>query len=122
MAAFAARTFDELSACNLAVSSTWLESNAPFEELSADEWAPVVASDLTVPYLFIEAFSKPMGAAGLGTIVVVAPARDNADAAERAARAGLHSLVDDAKAALEAEGVRVVILPGEPEQAMALFS
>lgn len=121
MAAFAARAFDELGGCHLAVASTWLESESPFAELSADEWGPVVSADLTIPYLFVEAFSKEMGRQGKGVMAIVAPERSSADAAERAARAGIVSLTADANAALAPEGLRVAISTPDPAKLLALF-
>jgi NAD(P)-dependent dehydrogenase (short-subunit alcohol dehydrogenase family) len=115
MAAFAARTFDELGRCDIAVASSWVESAAPFAELSADEWSPVLMANLTVPYLFVEAFGRAMES---GSIAVVAPDNPAADAAEKAARAGLLSLVADANAALSGEGISVSIVEGEPRTAL----
>ncbi|MCA9825248.1 MAG: SDR family NAD(P)-dependent oxidoreductase [Dehalococcoidia bacterium] len=118
IAAFAARTFDELGGCRLALASTWLESNAPFPQLSADEWLPVLSANLTIPYLFIGAFSKAMGTRSEGRIIVVAPANPAADTAERAARAGLLTLVADANSVLSPQGIAVTVLEDEPVTAL----
>ncbi len=121
MAAFAARVLDEFGRCDLAVASSWIESEAPFAELSADEWMPVVTANLTVPFLFVEALSKEMGRQAEGALAIVAPRRNGADAAERAARAALASLVEDAKVALEGDGLMLQLFDGEPVGALSLL-
>jgi NAD(P)-dependent dehydrogenase (short-subunit alcohol dehydrogenase family) len=121
MAAFAARVMDELGSCDIAVASTCVRSEAPFAELSADEWGPVLTANLTVPYLFVEALSKEMGRQGRGVIGIVSEERKGADAAEKAARAALASLVEDASAALESEGFVLRLIDGEPVDALKLL-
>lgn len=117
MAAFAARVEDELGPCELLVVNSWLESEAPFDELSADEWLPVLEANLTVPYIALEAFGRLMERARAGRIAIVAPDRAAADAAERAARAGLASLVGSANAAWAEYGIGATLIDalGEAE-------
>jgi NAD(P)-dependent dehydrogenase (short-subunit alcohol dehydrogenase family) len=119
VAAFAARVEDELGPANLLVVSTWLMSSAPFDELSADEWLPVLEANLTLPYIAVEAFGRLMERAGRGAIAIVAPDRVKADAAERAARSGLVSLVESANGAWNSRGVRVRLVTN---QVAAIFA
>jgi 2,3-dihydro-2,3-dihydroxybenzoate dehydrogenase len=121
VAAFASRVEDELGPTGLLVVSTWLPSSAPFDELSADEWLPVLQANLTLPYIAIEAFGKLMERAGNGAIAIVAPDRVKADAAERAARAGLLSLVESANAAWNRRGVRARLVKHQVDTVLGVL-
>lgn len=121
LAAFAARVEDELGPASLLVVSTWRNSSAPFDELSADEWTPVLEANLTMPYVALEAFGKLMDRAGRGAIAIVAPDRVKADAAERAARAGLVSLVQSANAAWSTRGLRVRLVKNDPSSVLGVL-
>jgi NAD(P)-dependent dehydrogenase (short-subunit alcohol dehydrogenase family) len=121
VAAFASRVEDELGAATLLIVSTWLQSSAPFDELSADEWLPVLASNLTLPYIALEAFGKLMERAGAGAIAIVAPDRVKADAAERAARAGLLSLVESANAAWNRRNVHARLVNPQVDSVLAVL-
>lgn len=120
VAAFSQRVMDELGRCDLAVASTWRHSGAPFEELSPDEWTPVLQANLTIPYLFLESFSKAIAARGSGRIAVVAPERKDADASERASRAGLISLVEDANRAWRGRDVTAQLVESDVESVLEL--
>ena len=121
VAAFASRVEDELRPATLLVVSTWLQSSAPFDELSADEWLPVLESNLTLPYIALEAFGKLMERAAAGAIAIVAPDRVKADAAERAARAGLLSLVESANAAWNSRNVRARLVNPQVESVLGVL-
>lgn len=112
--AFADETWDRYRRCDVLICAHDLPSNAPLDELSADEWAVTLAANLTAPFLALHAFGRSMERDGQGTVVAVIPRRETADAAYRAARAGLEAAVTDIAAHWAPRGVRAVALRADP--------
>ncbi len=119
--AFASEVFDRFQRCDLLVVNSWQHSDAPLVELSADEWESVLRTNLTVPFLALQAFGRLMLREGRGLLLVVTPPADTGDAAMAAAAAGIGALVGRFEAAWGGEGVRTRAIPtGEPPQVQAL--
>jgi NAD(P)-dependent dehydrogenase (short-subunit alcohol dehydrogenase family) len=88
---FAEQTWDQLGRCDILVCAQPTLSTAPLDELSADEWVATIATNLTAPFLAAQAFGRLMERARAGRILFVQ--RDGpADAASRAASAGLKAV------------------------------
>jgi NAD(P)-dependent dehydrogenase (short-subunit alcohol dehydrogenase family) len=112
--AFADQAWDRYRRCDALVCAHDVPSNAPLDELSADEWAATLAANLTAPFLALHAFGRSMERDGRGTVVAVVPHHAAADAAYRAARAGLAAAVADIEETWAARGVRAVVLEVDP--------
>ncbi len=87
--AFADECWDTFGRCDTLVVTSAPGSEAPIEALSSDEWDVVFRDGATIPYLFLQAFGRLMVRQGGGTLFAIFPRRDQADAAERGARAAL---------------------------------
>lgn len=92
---FADEAWDRLGACQLLVVNSCRASSAPLDELSADEWEDVLRSNLTAPFLALQAFARLMERQGGGCVVALAPSAPGDDASVHAARSGLAAVVAD---------------------------
>jgi gluconate 5-dehydrogenase len=116
--AFAEEVADRFGRCDALVAAHHLPSNAPLDELSPDEWQAALAVNLTGPFLAAHAFGIVIDRLGEGTIVFLSPREPEADAAYRAARAGLAGLAAAMDEAWGGRGVRVTFIePDDPAAA-----
>lgn len=115
--AFADEVWDRLGGCQVLVVDAYRPSAAPLDQLSADEWDDILRSNLTIPFLSMQAFARLMERQGGGRLVALSPASPQDDAAALGARAaletvaaemerhwaghGVHSYVIDAASALD---------------------
>lgn len=106
--AFASEAFDRLGACDVLVVNAGQRSEAPLVELSGDEWSAVLRTNLTVPFLAMQAFGRLMLREQKGILVAVLPPFDSGDAAMAAARAGLIEVVRLFDEAWSEVGVRAL--------------
>src|SRR5690606_8181751 len=113
---------DELGQVDILAVHSWLESSAPFDQLSADEWQPVLDSNMTVPFVAMQAFAKLMERRGGGVIAVAAPRREAADAAEQAAAAGLARLLEVAGETWSPRGIHTLAFDPYTEDAESLLA
>ena len=116
VAAFAAQVWDRFGGCDLLVCNQDVASNAPLDELSADEWEAALRSNLTASFLAAQAFGRLMERDGGGRILLLRGEERAGDAAYRAAKAGL---VELAAAITEAWGVRGVSVAVVPREGLA---
>ena len=123
---FADEVCDKLGGCQVLVVNAYRPSTAPLDELSADEWDEILRSNLTIPFLAMQAFARLMERQGGGLLVALSPASTQDDAAALGTRAALetlaaemerhwaghdvHSYVIDAAAALDPESGPAAIL------------
>lgn len=118
--AFASETFDRLGRCDALVVNAGQRSEAPLVELSGDEWAAVLRTNLTVPFLAMQAFGRLMLREQRGILVGVLPPFDSGDAAMAAARAGLIEAVRLLDEAWAEAGVRALAIEtGDSEMLIA---
>jgi 3-oxoacyl-[acyl-carrier protein] reductase len=107
---FASEVFDRFRLCEVVVVNAGQRSEAPLAELSADEWTAVLRTNLTVPFLALQAFGRLMLREGRGVAAALIPPLDSGDAAMAAARAGLIEVVRRMDEAWSERGVRVLAI------------
>jgi NAD(P)-dependent dehydrogenase (short-subunit alcohol dehydrogenase family) len=121
--AFASEVFDRFGTCAVLVVNAGQRSEAPLVELSADEWAAVLRTNLTVPFLALQAFGRLMLREGRGVAAAILPPLDSGDAAMAAARAGLIEVVRRMDEAWGEQGVRVIAVEAaDPEALVAVLA
>lgn len=108
--AFVDQCEDRMGPCDVLVVDSSVWSHAPFEELTEDEWENTFRGSLTAPFMLAQAFGRRMNKRGAGLILIVAPARPDADVAERTAHGGLRALAAWIAAWGERDGVRCRLL------------
>lgn len=112
---FAEEAWDRLGRCDVLIAAHDLETDAPIDELSPDEWRLAIERNLTAPYLAVHAFGRLMERAHGGTIILVAGAHGG-DAAYAAAKAGLVAMAERLNEGWSGSGVRVrVVLRQDPQ-------
>lgn len=121
--AFASEAFDRFKGCAVLVVNAGQRSEAPLVELSADEWSDVLRTNLTVPFLALQAFGRLMLREGRGVAAAVLPPLEGGDAAMAAARAGLIEVVRRMDEAWGEQGVRVMAVEAaDPEALVAALA
>lgn len=80
-ASFSEEVCDRLGRCDAVVIAPGPTPDVDFDELSRDEWDPMVAGGLSAPLISAQAFSRVIERGGGGTIVLVDDAADHANLA-----------------------------------------
>lgn len=106
--AFASEVFDRLGGCAALVVNAGQRSEAPLVELSSDEWDAVVRTNLTVPFLAMQAFGRLMLRERRGLLLAAVPPLDAGDVAMAATRAALLEVVRRMEEAWSTEGVKAL--------------
>ena len=68
---FAEEVCDRLGRCDAVIISPGPTTFVEFDELSRDEWEPMVSGGLTAPLVTAQAFGRVLERAGGGTVIVV---------------------------------------------------
>jgi NAD(P)-dependent dehydrogenase (short-subunit alcohol dehydrogenase family) len=107
---FADEVWDRLGGCSVLVVNSYRPSAAPLDELSADEWDEIVRSDLTIPFLALQAFARLMERQGGGMLVALAPASGEDDASILATRTGMETITAEMERHWAGHGVHAFLL------------
>ena len=70
-AAFAGETCDRLGRCDAVVIAPGAAPRIDWDQLSRDEWEPLLAEGLTAPVIAAQAFARVMERAGGGVVVLI---------------------------------------------------
>jgi len=107
---FADEVWDKLGGCSLLVVNSYRPSAAPLDELSGDEWDEILRSDLTIPFLAMQAFGRLMERQGGGILVALAPASSEDDASILATRRGMEAIASEMESHWAGHGVHAFLL------------
>ncbi|MFN0093377.1 MAG: SDR family NAD(P)-dependent oxidoreductase [Dehalococcoidia bacterium] len=105
--AFADEVFDQYGRCDLALIAHSQPSDVEIDELSFDEWEPLLRANLSGAFLALQAFGRLMERAHGGRIVLVES--EGVSAANLAANQGLRGLAEAAERAWPDRGVSVEV-------------
>lgn len=123
-AAFAAEVCDTLGSCDGVVFAPGPAPVVEFDELSRDEWEPMVTAMLTAPLVGAQAFSRVLERAGGGTVVFVVDSAEPRDVAGAVLAESLRALYAHLDVAWEGRGLRAAMARREdaPNQVVRAFS
>ena len=118
VAAFADEVWDQYGRCDVLICAHDLASDVDFDELSFDEWEPLIRANLSGPFLALQSFGRLMERAHGGRIVLVE--NTGTAAACVAANLGVRGLAEAANTAWGDRGVRThVVAAGDVPRAIA---
>lgn len=123
-AAFAAEVCDRLGRCDALVVATGPVPSVEFDELSKDEWEPMLSGALTASLVLAQAFSRVLERGGGGSVVFVVEGAAHTDVAGSVLAEALRALGAHLGMAWHGRGLRSLVVgrdgaPGRITEALA---
>lgn len=123
-ASFSEEVCDRLGRCDAVVIAPGATPSVDFDELSRDEWDPMVQGGLSAPLIAAQAFSRVIERGGGGTVILVDDAADHTNLAGSVLSEALRTLGAHLGVAWRERSMRCVVVSreGAPERIVDVLS
>ncbi|MEO8539691.1 MAG: SDR family oxidoreductase [bacterium] len=124
VAAFAEEVCDRLGRCDAVVIAPGTVAQVDFDELSRDEWDPMLSGGLTAPLLTAQAFSRVIERGGGGALLFVDDSASHDNLAGSVLSEALRTLGAHLGIAWRGRSLRAVVVSreGAPERILEALS